>query len=97
LSATELPIPSPTILFIKAAHLQSLSSLVIAEAKKSSWLYSFTYRHKVAGMAEGFITRDSLWDRMVFDAARLAVLGDCANSLRTVVVSGSESCRPIKI
>jgi long-chain acyl-CoA synthetase len=95
LSVTKLSIPSPTILFIKAAHLQSLSSSVTTEAKKSHFLYSFAHRHKLAGMAEGFITNDSLWDRMVFHAARLAALGDCANSIRTVIVSGSESCPDI--
>jgi long-chain acyl-CoA synthetase len=94
LSATKLSIPSPTILFIKATHLQSLSSSITTEAKKSFLLYSFAYRHKLAGMTEGFITNDSLWDRIVFHAARSAVLGDCANSIRTVVVSGSESCHP---
>lgn len=42
-------------------------------------------------MADGFITRDSLWDRMVFGIARLAILGESANTIRGVVVSGGES------
>jgi long-chain acyl-CoA synthetase len=91
LSATKLSIPSPTILFVRPAHLQSLSSSITAEAKKSFLLYSFANRHKLAGMTDGFITRDSLWDRMVFDIARLMVLGESANTIRGVVVSGGES------
>ena len=91
LAATKLPIPSPTILFIKPAHLQSMSSSVTTKAKESSLLYSFANRHKMSGLTDGFITKDSLWDRMVFDDARLTVLGDSANTVRAVVTSGGES------
>jgi long-chain acyl-CoA synthetase len=62
------------------------------EAKKSL-LYSFANRHKLSGVTDGFITKDSLWDRMVFDNARLAVLGDATNTVRGVIVSGGESYR----
>jgi long-chain acyl-CoA synthetase len=93
LSATQHTIPSPTILFIRPAHLQSLSSSITTEAQQSSFLYSFASRHKLSGMTDGFITKDSLWDRIIFDGARSVVLGDSANTIRGVIVSGGMSQR----
>ncbi|KAF7970736.1 hypothetical protein HWV62_23128 [Athelia sp. TMB] len=87
LSTSQHSIPSPTVLFIKPGHLQTLSTGILTEAKKS-WLYSLANRHKLAGVKEGFISRDSLWDRMVLDPARGAVLRDGADTVRAVVVSG---------
>jgi long-chain acyl-CoA synthetase len=42
----------------------------------------------MAGVAEGFITKESLWDRLVFDNARIKVLGEGAGTLRGVIVAG---------
>ena len=80
-------IPSPTVLFLKPEHVQSLTTSVINHAKKS-WLYSLAWRHKFSGLAEGFLTKDSLWDRAVFDGAREAVFGRMAETLKAVVISG---------
>lgn len=91
MSATKLPIPSPTILFIKPPHLESLASSINEQARKSTLLYTFAYRHKLSGVAEGFISADSLWDRLVFDGARAAVLGDTAKTVRGIVVSGGRN------
>jgi len=82
------PIPSPTILFLKPGHLDSLVSGIISSAKDSWFLYKFAWRHKVAGVADGFITNQSLWDRLVFDGARVKVLGNGAATVRAVIVSG---------
>ena len=90
LSATNLPIPSPTFLFIKPGHLESLSSSIITEAKKSVVLYSFAHRHKLAGITEGFISKDSLWDRLVFENARKTAMGDAASTVRGIVVTGGQ-------
>ncbi|KZP20846.1 acetyl-CoA synthetase-like protein [Athelia psychrophila] len=87
LSATQFPIPSPTVLFLKPGHLQALTSDILLEANKS-WLYSLVNRHKLSGLREGFISRDSLWDRVVLDPARTSVLNDGADTVRAVVVSG---------
>jgi len=84
------PIPSPTVLFIKPGHLSSLASGIIGEAKKSWLLESFAWRHKRAGVEDGFITNQSLWDRLVFDSARAKVLGHAAATVRIVIVSGGE-------
>lgn len=54
-------------------------------------LYSFAYRHKLAGITEGFISKDSLWDRLVFDNARKTIMGDTANTIRGIVVTGGKS------
>ncbi|KAF8163006.1 hypothetical protein B0H34DRAFT_650803 [Crassisporium funariophilum] len=88
IAARRYPIPSPTIMFLKPSHLNSVVTGINAEARKSVLLHSFAWRHKVAGVAEGFITNQSLWDRLVFDGARSKVLGDSAATLRAVVVSG---------
>ncbi|KAK0228337.1 hypothetical protein IW262DRAFT_1350397 [Armillaria fumosa] len=82
------PIPSPTVLFIKPGHLETLVSSILDGAKKASLIYPFAWRHKISGIAEGFLTKDSLWDRLVFDGARAKVIGDAAGTLAAVVVSG---------
>ncbi|EIW85235.1 hypothetical protein CONPUDRAFT_135048 [Coniophora puteana RWD-64-598 SS2] len=88
MSATKLPIPSPTIAFLKPEHVKALSSDISAQAKKSSFLYSVGWRHKLSGLTEGFLTKDSLWDRAVFDGAREKVAGDFGRTIRQVIVSG---------
>ncbi len=84
------PIPSPTVLFIKPGHLETLVSSILDGAKKASLIYPFAWRHKISGIAEGFLTKDSLWDRLVFDGARAKVIGDAAGTLAAVVVSGGK-------
>ncbi|KAF8803563.1 hypothetical protein BYT27DRAFT_7195406 [Phlegmacium glaucopus] len=88
IATRKYPIPSPTVMFIKPGHLTSIVSGINSEAKKSWLLHAFAWRHKVAGVADGFITNQSLWDRLVFDGARARVIGDSAATLRAVVVSG---------
>ncbi|KAI6130563.1 hypothetical protein EDD16DRAFT_1515656 [Pisolithus croceorrhizus] len=53
-----------------------------------SWLYSFAWKHKLVAFAEGFLSKDSLWGHMVFDHAWEHVLGDMANALKDVIISG---------
>ncbi|KAL9714873.1 hypothetical protein Ac2012v2_001533 [Leucoagaricus gongylophorus] len=87
-AAERYPIPSPTILFIKPGHLKSVVKEVLRKATKSLFLFPFARRHKLAGINDGFVTKDSLWDRLVFDGARAEVIGGAAASLRAIVVSG---------
>ena len=44
----------------------------------------------MAHSAEGFITKESLWDRLVFDAARVKVLGEGAGTLRALIATGGK-------
>jgi len=87
-SSDSYPIPSPTLLFIKPGHLNALTTAILDEAKKSFLLYSLAWRHKTAGILEGFLTKQSLWDRLVFDSARVKILGKGAGTVRGVVVGG---------
>lgn len=87
-SATKFPIPSPTILFLKPEHVQSLASSVMDRAKKSFFMFPLAWRHKFASLTEGFVTKDSLWDRTVFGKAREDVLGKMADTVKAVVISG---------
>ncbi|KAJ7738483.1 acetyl-CoA synthetase [Mycena maculata] len=87
LSSAAYPIPSPTIAFVKSGHLETLVDAILKEARKSFLLFPFAWRHKIAGISEGFITKESLWDRLVFDAARARVVGDGSAALRAVIVS----------
>ncbi len=86
-SVDTYPVPSPTILFVSAFHLSALTSAILDHAKRSSFLYSLAWRQKLAGILEGFTTKQSLWDRLVFDAARIGVMGKGAGTVRGVVVS----------
>ncbi|CAA7267615.1 unnamed protein product [Cyclocybe aegerita] len=88
LATRKYPIPSPTILFLKPGHLRSLVSGITREAKQSWLLHAFGWRHKLAGVADGFVTNQSLWDRLLFDGARAKVLGNVGATVRAVVVSG---------
>ncbi|KAJ7752042.1 hypothetical protein B0H16DRAFT_1547206 [Mycena metata] len=87
LSSKVYPIPSPTIAFIKTGHLHTLVPAILKEARKSFLLYPFAWRHKVAGISEGFVTKESLWDRLVFDSARSRVAGEGSGTLRAVICS----------
>jgi long-chain acyl-CoA synthetase len=92
LSATKFPIPSPTILFLKPEHVQSLASSVMDRAKKSFFMFPLAWRHKFASLTEGFVNKDSLWDRTVFGKAREDVLGKMADTVKAVVISGGMLC-----
>lgn len=87
-SINKYPIPSPTVLFATPAHLNALASAVVDEASNASFLYSLAWRHKYASLLEGFLTRQSLWDRLVFDAARGKVLGKAAGTVRAAISAG---------
>jgi long-chain acyl-CoA synthetase len=88
LSTSKLPIPSPTVLVLHPDHVQDLSTAILSRAKKSSIIYPVVWRHKLAALAEGFVSKESLWDRLVFDGAREHILGRMAGTLKAVVVGG---------
>ncbi|TFK55202.1 acetyl-CoA synthetase-like protein [Heliocybe sulcata] len=88
-NVSNLPIPFPTIAFLKPGHVHSLTTSILERAKQSSrLLFQTAWRHKLSGLAEGFLTKDSLWDRIVFEGARQTVVGVGAGTVRGVVVSG---------
>ncbi|KAI6108494.1 AMP-dependent synthetase/ligase [Pisolithus croceorrhizus] len=87
LSARCHPIPYLMVFFIGLDHLEDLSSSILRHAGES-WLYSFMWKHKLAAFAEGFLSKDSLWGHTVFDHAWEHVLGDMANALKDVIISG---------
>jgi long-chain acyl-CoA synthetase len=89
-SSSTFPIPSPTVLFVKPEHVISLTSSILNAARSGSWLSGLGWRHKIAHATEGFITKESLWDRLVFDAARVKVLGEGAGTLRALIATGGE-------
>lgn len=74
-------------MFVKTGHLVSLINAVNDEAK-SNWLFPIAWRHKLAGIYDGFVTNQGLWDRLVFDGARSQVVGTLGGSVRGVVVGG---------
>ncbi|KAG6821173.1 hypothetical protein H0H93_005393 [Arthromyces matolae] len=82
------PIPPPTVLFLKPGNLESVVSAVTKKASESAFLYPLAKRQKLAALNEGFMTKESLWDRLLFDGARTSVLGETASTLRGAVVSG---------
>jgi long-chain acyl-CoA synthetase len=86
MSTERLGLPSATVFFLKPSHLDAVVDGIISNAKKS-FLFPLSWRHKLAGIFEGYFTKESLWDRLVFDSARSAVFGEGAPSIRAVVVS----------
>lgn len=91
-SGTQYPIPSSTVLFLRPEHLKVVTTDVIKQGARSWLLYPFAWRHKISGVSEGFVTKESLWDRVLFDGARSKVLGPTAATLRAVIVSGGMCC-----
>ena len=85
LSTRHLGLPPTTVLFLKPNHLQGVVDAIMANAKYS-FFFSLACLHKLAGISEGFFTKESLWDRLALDNARSAVFGDDAPSIRGVVV-----------
>lgn len=81
-----LGIPPATVYFMRPTHMEAVVNAIVSSAKKSL-IFPFAWRHKVAGILEGYVTKESLWDRLVFDDARSSVLGEAAPSTRAVVVS----------
>ncbi len=82
-----LGLPPATVYFLKPAHMEAVVNAIVSSAK-NSLLFPFAWRHKVSGILEGYVTKESLWDRLVFDDARGSVLGEAAPSTRAVIVSG---------
>ncbi|OBZ75164.1 Long-chain-fatty-acid--CoA ligase 5 [Grifola frondosa] len=70
-SVSSLPIPSPTILTKNASYV----------------MYMIAWRHKLAALLDGFLTKQSLWDRVIFDGARVKVMGKGAGTVRAIIVS----------
>jgi len=86
MSTRQLGIPPATVLFLKPNHLGDVVNAIISNAKRS-FIFPLAWRHKFAGISEGYFTKESLWDRLVFDNARSVALGDGSASIRAVVVS----------
>jgi long-chain acyl-CoA synthetase len=87
LTIASYSLPPCTLLFVLPDQLQYLVSAVSGMAEKS-FLHSLAWRHKVATMANGFLTKDSLWDRLIFNEAREKIIGESASTLRGVIVTG---------
>jgi long-chain acyl-CoA synthetase len=87
-------IPPPTIYFLRPEHLDALAASILAHARNASLLYALAWRHKLAGLREGFVSKESLWDRLVFNAARARVVGPGAGTIREVVVGGGALSPP---
>jgi long-chain acyl-CoA synthetase len=86
-SIQQLGLPPPTVFFLKPTHLEAVVDAIQSNAKKS-FIFPLAWRHKLAAILEGYVTKESLWDRLVFDNARNTVLGEGTPSLRAVVVTG---------
>jgi len=87
MSTEQLGLPPATVFFVKPTHLNAVIEAIISNAKKS-FIFPLAWRHKLAAIFEGYFTKESLWDRLVFDNARSATFGNAGPSVRAVVVSG---------
>ncbi|KZV90421.1 acetyl-CoA synthetase-like protein [Exidia glandulosa HHB12029] len=78
--------PSPTVLVVTRLHLNSLTKAVLGAV--SGALKPFAWRQKNAALAAGALSRDTVWDKLVFAPARRAALGPMGTTMRAVVLSG---------
>jgi long-chain acyl-CoA synthetase len=89
LGVKKYPIPPATMMFVNPEQLAWLATRVKEEAM-GSWMFDIGWRHKLGGVEDGFVSNQTLWDRLVFDGARAKVMGEDVGVLRAVVVSGGE-------
>ncbi|KAH7107449.1 acetyl-CoA synthetase-like protein [Auriculariales sp. MPI-PUGE-AT-0066] len=80
--------PSPTVLVVTRQHLNSLTKSILSLL--GGPLKPLAWRHKSVALAAGSLTNDTLFDRIVFDSARRASLGQMGMTLRAVIVSGGQ-------
>lgn len=78
--------PPPTVLVVTRLHLNSLTKAVLSAV--SGALRPFAWRQKSVALAAGAVSKDTIWDSLVFGPARRAALGPMGASLRAVVLSG---------
>ena len=83
------PIPPVTVMFVNPEQLTWLTTRVKEEAMKS-WMFNIGWRHKFSGVRNGFVSNQTLWDRLVFGGARAKVMSDDIGVLKAVVVGGGE-------
>ncbi|KIJ44134.1 hypothetical protein M422DRAFT_67748 [Sphaerobolus stellatus SS14] len=77
---------TPTLMFLTPDFLKPVMSLILTAAR-SNPLFWLGWRHKIRGLQEGFLTKRSLWDNVVWEPARTKVLDKVEESLRGIVVS----------
>ncbi|KAG8831329.1 hypothetical protein FRC17_003282 [Serendipita sp. 399] len=77
--------PSPTLLFLTPENLRFITTSVLNTSKKSL-LFGIAWRHKQAAILRGYLVKDGLWDRQVFNNARVSALGLLTRGLRGIAV-----------
>lgn len=73
-----------------SSQLHYIVASILANAKKST-VFPVAWRHKIFHIQQGFLSKDGVWDRQVFDTARKSVLNRVNDSLRAIVVSKGKS------
>ena len=89
LRVKKYPIPPTTMMFVNPEQLTWLTGRLEEEARKS-WVFNIGWKHKVAGVRDGFVSNQTLWDRLVLDGARAKATSEDIGVLSVVVVSGGE-------
>lgn len=84
---TRYPAERLIVIIRTNSHTESLTASILNHAR-SSWLFPLAWRHKQAALFEGSMSKDTLFDKQVFRAARLRALGALANSMREIAVAG---------
>lgn len=70
------------------SHMESLTASILNCARKS-WLFRLAWRHKLAALVEGSMSKGTFFDKQIFQAARSQSLGVLADSVREIAVAGS--------
>jgi len=71
--------------------MESLTASILNHARKN-WLFPLAWKHKQAALFDGSMSKDTFFDKQVFQPARLRALGVLANSMREIAVAGP--CSP---
>lgn len=71
-----------------STHLKDLTTAVKASVSGNP-LHTLAIRHKLAGIFDGYLARDGLWEKLFWKQARAQPLGGLVAGLRSVVVVNS--------
>ena len=72
--------------------LNTIVQSVLANAQRS-FTFPLAWRHKMFHLKNGYLSKDSIWDKSFLYGPRKAVLKSVAESLRAIIVSGGMSLK----
>jgi long-chain acyl-CoA synthetase len=59
----------------------------VLDLAKSNLIFKLAFHHKLSHLYNGYMSRDSLWDKIAFSSSRSRALGKVGGKLRAVIIT----------